>query len=113
MHHNRCGRRLDEDRENKDGENKDGENIERQMGSKSEGGFHASSRGIVYEECDHNRQSPSFEERLAQGAGSGMRMLTYFINRSGRGLSAKRGADLEKAKSLLSKKIRERSKPQA
>jgi hypothetical protein len=42
-----------------------------------------------------------------------MRMLTYFINRSGRGLSAKRGAELEKAKSLLSKKIRERSKPEA
>ena len=48
-----------------------------------------------------------------KGPGSGMRMLTYFINRSGRGLSAKRGAELEKAKSLLSKKIRERSKPQA
>jgi hypothetical protein len=92
---------------------KDGENKERQMGSKCEDGFHASSRGIVYEECDHNRQSPSFEERLAQGASSGMQMLTYFINRSGRGLSAKRGAELEKAKSLLSKKIRERSKPQA
>ena len=45
-----------------------------------------------------------------KGPGSGMRMLTYFINRSGRGLSAKRGAELEKAKSLLSKKIRERSK---
>jgi len=48
-----------------------------------------------------------------KGPGSGMRMLTYFINRSGRGLSAKRGAELEKAKSLLAKKIRERSKPQA
>jgi hypothetical protein len=48
-----------------------------------------------------------------KGPGSGLRMLTYFINRSGRGLSAKRGAELEKAKSLLSKKITERSKPQA
>jgi hypothetical protein len=34
-----------------------------------------------------------------------MRMLTYFINRGGRGLSASRRAELEKAKRLLSKKI--------
>jgi tRNA(adenine34) deaminase len=40
-----------------------------------------------------------------KGAGSGMRMLTYFINRAGRGLSAVRRAELEKAKSLLSRKI--------
>jgi hypothetical protein len=34
-----------------------------------------------------------------------MRMLTYFINRGGRGLSATRRAELEKAKHLLSKRI--------
>jgi len=34
-----------------------------------------------------------------------MRMLTYFINRAGRGLSATRKAELEKAKALLSKRI--------
>jgi hypothetical protein len=34
-----------------------------------------------------------------------MRMLTYFINRGGRGLSASRRAELEKAKSLLSKRV--------
>jgi hypothetical protein len=32
-------------------------------------------------------------------------MLTYFINRAGRGLSAKRRVELEKAKVLLSKRI--------
>ncbi len=41
----------------------------------------------------------------SKGPGSGMRMLTYFINRGGRGLSAARRAELEKAKSLLSKRI--------
>lgn len=41
-----------------------------------------------------------------------MRMLTYFINRAGRGLSATRRAELEKAKSLLSKRI-ERDKASA
>ena len=42
-----------------------------------------------------------------KGPGSGMRMLTYFVNRAGRGLSARRRAELERAKTLLSKRIRE------
>lgn len=42
-----------------------------------------------------------------KGPGSGMRMLTYFINRAGRNLSAERRAELEKAKSILSKRVQE------
>jgi len=41
-----------------------------------------------------------------KGPGSGMRMLTYFINRGGRGLSTSRRAELEKAKKLLSARMR-------
>ncbi len=41
-----------------------------------------------------------------QGPPSGMRMLTYFLNRAGRGLSAVRRSELQRAKSLLSKRIR-------
>ncbi len=40
-----------------------------------------------------------------KGPSSGMRMLTYFINRAGRGLSAARRAELEKAKKLLHQRI--------
>ncbi|MGA8619905.1 MAG: DUF3175 domain-containing protein [Candidatus Sulfotelmatobacter sp.] len=40
-----------------------------------------------------------------KGPASGMRMLTYFINRAGRGLTAARRAELEKAKDLLSRRI--------
>ena len=40
-----------------------------------------------------------------KGPGSGMRMLTYFINRAGRNLPASRRAELEKAKRLLPKRI--------
>ncbi len=40
-----------------------------------------------------------------KGPASGMRMLTYFINRAGRGLSAGRRAELEKAKTLLSRRM--------
>jgi uncharacterized protein DUF3175 len=49
-----------------------------------------------------------------KGPGSGMRMLTYFINRGGRGLSPSRRAELERAKKLLSERIRkEREKPRS
>jgi tRNA(adenine34) deaminase len=40
-----------------------------------------------------------------KGPGSGMRMLTYFINRAGRNLSASRRRELEKTKKLLSQRI--------
>jgi len=46
-----------------------------------------------------------------KGPGSGLRMLTYFINRAGHGLSKTRRAELEKAKKLLSKTI-QRTKAQ-
>jgi Protein of unknown function (DUF3175) len=63
------------------------------------------------------RSAPAIARILAskkvspKGPGSGMRMLTYFINRAGRGLSPGRRAELEKAKSLLAKRVkRERKK---
>ena len=40
-----------------------------------------------------------------KGPGSGMRMLTYFINRAGHGLTAERRTELEEAKSLLAKRV--------
>jgi hypothetical protein len=41
-----------------------------------------------------------------KGPGSGMRMLTYFINRAGKGLSVSRREELEKAKKLLSMRVK-------
>src|SRR3981081_4161844 len=43
-----------------------------------------------------------------KGPVSGLRMLTYFINRAGKGLSADRQAELEEAKILLSKRVQHR-----
>jgi hypothetical protein len=40
-----------------------------------------------------------------KGPASGMRMLTYFINRAGKGLTATRRAKLERAKTMLSERI--------
>lgn len=48
-----------------------------------------------------------------KGPGSGMRMLTYFINRAGDGLSASRRAELERAKKLLSRRIQQSKQPKA
>jgi tRNA(adenine34) deaminase len=40
-----------------------------------------------------------------KGPGSGMRMLTFYINRAGHNLSSTRQAELQKAKTLLSNRI--------
>lgn len=48
-----------------------------------------------------------------KGVSSGMRMLTYFINRAGRGLTAQRRAELEKAKTLLSMRMERTRKSKA
>jgi len=58
------------------------------------------------------KDAPTIARTLAskkvspKGPGSGMRMLTYFINRGGRGLSKTRRAELERAKRLLSERVR-------
>ncbi|HEY1679735.1 MAG TPA: DUF3175 domain-containing protein [Candidatus Sulfotelmatobacter sp.] len=41
-----------------------------------------------------------------KGPSSGLRMLTYFINRGGRNLTPTRKAELERAKKLLSARIK-------
>lgn len=41
-----------------------------------------------------------------KGPGSGMRMLTFFINRAGKNLSATRKKNLQKAKELLSERVK-------
>lgn len=45
-----------------------------------------------------------------KGPGSGMRMLTYFINRAGKGLTATRRKELEKAKELLHQRVEREKK---
>jgi tRNA(adenine34) deaminase len=61
-------------------------------------GLFTKSPETIARELASKRVSP-------KGPVSGMRMLTYFINRAGKGLSASRRAALEKAKELLSQRI--------
>jgi Protein of unknown function (DUF3175) len=42
-----------------------------------------------------------------KGIGSGIRMIQFFINRGGKGLSAARRRELEKAKRILQAKLRD------
>ena len=58
-----------------------------------------------------NRDAETIARSLAskkvspKGPGSGMRMLTFYINRAGKNLSQERRTELEKAKGLLSERI--------
>jgi hypothetical protein len=58
-----------------------------------------------------NRDAETVARTLAskrvspKGPGSGMRMLTFYLNRAGKNLTASRKAELERAKELLSKRI--------
>jgi hypothetical protein len=38
---------------------------ENPVGGKREDRLHSSTTGIVYQECQHNRQDPGFKERFA------------------------------------------------
>jgi hypothetical protein len=61
--------------------------------------------GLFTRKAETIARSLASKKVSPKGPASGMRMLTYYINRAGRGLSAERRAELEKAKALLSKKI--------
>lgn len=65
------------------------------------------------------KSAPTIARSLAskrvspKGPASGMRMLTYFINRAGKGLSVSRRQTLERAKQLLHERIEKEKKKAA
>jgi len=66
-------------------------------------------QGLFTKDASTIARSLASKKVSPKGPGSGMRMLSYFINRAGRNLSASRRAELERAKELLAKRV-ERSK---
>ena len=62
-------------------------------------------KGLFTKDAATIARSLASKKVSPKGPGSGMRMLTYFINRAGRGLSPARRAELEKAKRLLSRRV--------
>jgi hypothetical protein len=61
-----------------------------------------------------NQSAPTIARSLAskkvspKGVQSGLRMLTYYINRAGGNLKPARRRELERAKSILSRRLRNR-----
>jgi hypothetical protein len=62
-------------------------------------------KGLFTKDAATIARSLASKKVSPKGPSSGMRMLTYFINRGGKGLSATRRRELEKAKRMLSSRI--------
>lgn len=61
--------------------------------------------GLFTKDAETIARSLASRKVSPKGPGSGMRMLTFYINRAGKKLSDSRRAELEKAKELLSARI--------
>ena len=68
-------------------------------------------RGLFTKDASTIARSLASRKVSPKGPTSGLRMLLFFINRAGKGLSPQRRAELEKAKALLSDRIRNRKEP--
>ena len=62
--------------------------------------------GLFTKDAKTIARSLSSKKISPKGIGSGIRMLQYFINRSGKGLSARRKNELEKAKRIMQEKAK-------
>lgn len=61
--------------------------------------------GLFTQPAETIAESLSSKEISPQGASSGLRLLTFYMNYAGRWLSASRRRKLEKAKKLLSERL--------
>jgi tRNA(adenine34) deaminase len=59
-------------------------------------------RGLFNKSAEAIARSLASKKVSPKGPGSGMRMLTYYINRAGHNLSGERRSELQRAKKLLS-----------
>jgi len=61
--------------------------------------------GLFTKDADTIARTLASKKVSPKGPVSGLRMLLYFINRAGKGLSVARRRELEKAKKLLSQRV--------
>lgn len=64
--------------------------------------------GLFTRDAHTIAEAMASKEVSPKGIGSGIRMLQFFINRAGKGLSPERRKELEKAKAILQAKARHR-----
>jgi tRNA(adenine34) deaminase len=62
-------------------------------------------QGIFTKDAQTIAKSLASKKGSPKGIGSGIRMIQFFINRAGKGLSAARRRELEKAKKILQAKL--------
>jgi Protein of unknown function (DUF3175) len=62
-------------------------------------------KGLFTKDASTIARSLASKKVSPKGPGSGMRMLNYFVNRAGKGLSASRRRELQRAKKLLAMHI--------
>jgi hypothetical protein len=62
-------------------------------------------QGLFNEDAETIARKLASKKVSPKGTSSGMRMLTFYINRAGKNLSASRRRELERAKGLLHKRI--------
>ncbi len=62
--------------------------------------------GLFTKDAETIARSLASKKVAPKGPGSGMRMLTFYINRAGKNLSASRRAELDSTKELLSARVR-------
>lgn len=63
-------------------------------------------KGIFTKDAETIARVMAKKEVSPKGIGSAIRMVQYFINRSGKGLTQERKRELEKAKMILQGKIK-------
>lgn len=66
--------------------------------------------GLFNKSAETIARSLASKKVSPKGPGSGMRMLTFYINRAGHNLSAERRSALQRAKELLSQRVAEARK---
>lgn len=59
------------------------------------------AKGLFNKDADTIARELASKRVSPKGPGSGMRMLTFYINRAGKNLPAKRRKELERAKGLM------------
>lgn len=63
--------------------------------------------GLFSRDASSIARTLAFKRVSPEGPGSGMRMLTFYINRAGRNLTVSRQRELARAKKLLSLRIQQ------
>ena len=69
-------------------------------------------KGIFTKDAQTIAKAMASKKVSPKGIGSGIKMVQYFINRGGKGLTAERKAELEKAKHILQEKLKGESRGQ-